>query len=127
MKRGPGPIVSVKVDREVAEQAHWQLADFPADFPRHVINEQAIDAGLILRERSRVRHGWRTALEVNVKRVAVAGVIIEGWRKLNVNVVRKRDARAHLPSKQEGIGIRNQLSPANSADLRGGGCAPAQR
>src|SRR3954449_9270539 len=47
---------------------------------------------------------------MDVKRVAVAGVIVERRRKLEVNNVREFKSRAHLPSQQESVVVWGELS-----------------
>src|ERR1043166_1195842 len=47
---GSCALIAFEVHGEIAKQSHRQLADFPADFPRHVVNQEAIDALLIFRE-----------------------------------------------------------------------------
>ena len=109
MACGCRAIVGFKIGREIAENVHRQLTNLPADFPGHVENEQAVDAGLVLRERGGVRHKRRAALVMNVKRVAVAGVVVDRRRDLQENVFRKGDSRAGLPREQERIGVGDQL------------------
>src|SRR5882724_13583331 len=89
-------IVAFKIGREIAEDVHRQLTKLPADFPWHVENEQAVDASLVLRERGGVRDKRRAALVMNVKRVAVAGVVVDRRCDLQENVFRKGDSRAGL-------------------------------
>src|SRR5262249_3762646 len=121
-------LVTLKVDREITEDVHWQLADLPAYFPRHIENEQAVDAGLVLRERDGVRHKRRAALVMNVKRVAVAGVVVDRRCDLEKQVVfGKCEPCPGLPSEQERVRVRDQLVPVNSSDLRGCCCAWPER
>src|SRR4029077_5153811 len=47
---------------------------------------------------------------MDVERVAVAGVVVEGWRELEVRDVRKIELRPDLPAEQECIGGRHLLS-----------------
>jgi hypothetical protein len=47
---------------------------------------------------------------MDVKRVAVAGVVVEGRRKLEVRDVRKVKLRSNLPAEHECIGKRGLLS-----------------
>src|SRR5262245_18878630 len=47
---------------------------------------------------------------MNVKRIAVAGVVIERRRQLDVNVVRESKPRACLPRQHERVGCRNFLA-----------------
>src|SRR5882672_12045232 len=47
---------------------------------------------------------------MDVKRVAVAGVVVEGWRKLEVRDVREIKLRPDLPAEHECIGVRGELS-----------------
>ena len=74
-------IVSLKIVSELAEDAHRQVPEFPADFHRHIENQQAVDAGLVLANDA--RWSGRVPLKVDVKRVAVAGVVIERRRQLD--------------------------------------------
>src|SRR6478735_7576467 len=46
---------------------------------------------------------------MDVKGVAVAGVIVERRRKLEVKNVRELKSRAHLPSQQESIVVWGEL------------------
>src|SRR3989442_8132418 len=46
---------------------------------------------------------------MDVKRIAVAGVVVEGWRKLEVQDVRKIKLRSDLPAEHERIGVRDKL------------------
>src|SRR5215475_14185682 len=64
---------------------------------------------------------------MNVKRVAVAGVIVERRCELNVNIVREGDPCADLPREQKRVRIGDQLGPADSSDLTGCGGAPTER
>ena len=47
---------------------------------------------------------------MDVKRVAVAGVVVKGWRELEVRDVWEIELRSHLPAEHECIGVRGQLS-----------------
>ena len=47
---------------------------------------------------------------MDVKRVAVAGVVVKGWRKLEVRDVREIKLRSNLPAEHECIGERHVLS-----------------
>src|ERR1700720_1541441 len=47
---------------------------------------------------------------MDVKRVAVAGVVVEGWRELEVQDVRKIELSPDLPAEHECIGGRHLLS-----------------
>src|SRR4029077_3258931 len=93
MTRRFSAIVGVEINRELAEDAHRQVPELPADFHWHIENQQTVNAGLI---------ATRVALKMNVKRVAVAGVIIDCRRQLEVNVVGKSKSRSYLPRQHEG-------------------------
>src|SRR2546421_12728906 len=47
---------------------------------------------------------------MHVKRVAVAGVVVEGWRELEVRNVREIKLCPDLPAEHECIGVRGELS-----------------
>ena len=47
---------------------------------------------------------------MNVKRVAVAGVVVKRWRELEVRNVREIKLRTDLPAEHECIGKRHLLS-----------------
>src|SRR6266542_1433570 len=47
---------------------------------------------------------------MGVKRVAVAGVVVQGWCKLEVRDVREIKLRPDLPAEHESIGVRGELS-----------------
>src|SRR5262249_7559259 len=47
---------------------------------------------------------------MDVKRVAVAGVVVESWRELEVYDVREIKLRSNLPAEQECVGVRRKLS-----------------
>ena len=76
-------IVTVNIVSEITEDAHWQLPEFPADFRRYIENQQAVDAGLVRAPMRRVGQGGDTPDEVDVKELAVTGVIIERRRQLD--------------------------------------------
>src|SRR5205807_272804 len=107
MSGGRRAIVTVEVDREISEKPHWQFVDFPSEFHRYVEHQQAIDSGLILRERGAVRQMGITALEVDVKCVAVARVIVNRRRELEVECLREIQLRSQLPRQQESIRVRD--------------------
>ena len=46
-----GAVVTFKISREIAVDAHWHPPRFPSDFHRHIEHQQAVDAGLVLRQR----------------------------------------------------------------------------
>src|SRR4030095_3901860 len=100
MTRRFSAIVSVKINSEIAEDAHRHVPKFPADFHRHIENQEAVDPVLILRQRLRVRYVGRASLEVDIKELAVAGVIVERGRQLKVNVVGESNSRPRLPREQ---------------------------
>src|SRR5260370_15936274 len=107
-----------KIGRKIAEDVHRQVADLPAELPRHIKNEQAIDARLVLRQRDGVGYERRTALVMNIKRVAIAGVVVDRRRDLEEEVVFwKRQPRSALPRQKKRICVRDQLISSNPADL----------
>src|SRR5215475_1220972 len=57
---------------------------------------------------------------MDVKRVAVAGVVVESWCELEVHNVRKSELRSYLPAEHECIGKRGLLSL--TASVRRTGC-----
>src|SRR5882762_9344415 len=107
MSRGGGAFVTIEINSKVAKNAHRQLAHGPAKFAGHIKNEETVDAGLITRSSA---IDWidkiRIAGEVLVKGVAVAGVVIDGRRKLKVNCFGKVNFRAELPAEHVGVGLR---------------------
>src|SRR5215831_356402 len=105
LTRGVGALVSLEISREIAEYPHRYSPRFPAEFRRHVEHQQAIDPGLVLRQRLCIRYIWRTTLIVDVKGVAVSCVIVECRRELEVKIVREIKSCAHLPREQERVGI----------------------
>src|SRR6266403_4752626 len=65
---------------------------------------------------------------MNVKRVAVAGVIVDRRRDLEKEVVRgKREPRSSLPRQKKRVRVRDQLGPANSSNLPCRGRARPER
>jgi hypothetical protein len=60
---------------------------------------------------------------MDVKRVAVAGVVVQGWRKLEIRDVREIEPRSNLPAEQECIGKRGLLSLTAYWLRRCWGCA----
>ena len=64
---------------------------------------------------------------MDVKRIAAAGVVVEGRRELYVNILWKGDSRSHLPREQECIGVRDQLIASDPAGLPCGGRARPDR
>ena len=44
---------------------------------------------------------------MDVKRVAVSGVIVQCWRELEVKIVPEIKSRAYLPCEQERICVRD--------------------
>src|SRR5262249_17384207 len=94
-------IVSLQVDREITEDPHRQAPEFPAKLPRHIENQQTVYAGLI---------ATGVTVEMNVKRVAVAGVVVQRRRQLDVNTVRERKSRSHLPRQHVGVREWNFLA-----------------
>ena|SRR5205809_1105375 len=101
MSRGLCSIVGFEVHRKVSEDAHWYLPNFPPDFGRHIENQKTVDACLI---------AIGVAREVDVKRIAVAGVVVERRRKLEIQDVREFKLRTYLPSQQESIVVWDKLS-----------------
>jgi len=55
MAGGGGPIVGFEIDCKIAEETHRNFAKFSSRFPTAYRNEKAVNAGLILRQRRRVR------------------------------------------------------------------------
>src|SRR5262249_13212621 len=102
---GVGATATLKICGEVTEYPHGYSPRFPAEFRRHIEHQQAIDPGLVLRQRRCIRYIWRTALIVDVKCVAVACVIVECRRELEVKIVREIKSCPHLPREQERVGI----------------------
>src|SRR5205823_9721418 len=100
MPRGISTIIRVKVRCKIPEDSHWDFPNLPAEFHRHIENQKTVDTRLI---------ATRIAGKMDVKRVAVAGVVVEGWRELKVYYVRKIKLRSYLPAEQECIGGRNLL------------------
>src|SRR6476619_6288383 len=94
-------IIGVEINREITEDPHRQVPEFPAEFHWHIENQQTVNAGLI---------ATGVALEMNVKRVAVAGVIIDCRRQLEVNVVGKSKSRTYLPRQHERVSGWNFLA-----------------
>ena len=92
-------IIAVKIDREIAKDTHRQFPEFPADFRRHVEDEQAIYTSLVL--------AAVVAAEEGVKCVACPGIIVDGRRHLEINVLGEIELCSHLPGQQPGIGIWN--------------------
>src|SRR3984893_5927531 len=127
MQRRHRAIASFEVDGKIPEEMHRKLAELPADLPRQIEYEQAVDAGLILRQRRSVRYGRGAALVMDVKFVAIASVVVDRRGNLCVKRFREREFRAHLPRQQECISVRNQLIPPNPARLRRGGCTRSKR
>ena len=60
---------------------------------------------------------------MDVKRVAVAGVVVEGWCELEVRDVREIKLRSNLPAEHECIGKRGLLSLTAYWLRRCWGCA----
>src|SRR5215471_12997015 len=104
---GVGATATLKIRSEVGEYPHGYSPRFPAEFRWHIEHQQAVDPGLILRQRRCIRYVGRTALIVNVKCVAVACVIVECRRKLEVKVVREIKPCPYLPREQERVGVRD--------------------
>src|SRR5262249_39072570 len=104
---GVGATATLKIGSEVGEYPHGYSPRFPAEFRRHIEYQQAVDPGLVLRQRCCIRYVGRTALIVNVKCVAVACVIVERRRKLEVKVVREIKPCPYLPREQERVGVRD--------------------
>jgi hypothetical protein len=48
---GIGALVGLKIGREVAEYPHGYSPRFPTEFRRHIEHQQAVDSGLVLRQR----------------------------------------------------------------------------
>src|SRR4030095_9125019 len=92
-------IIALEIDREIAENAHGQLTDFPADFPWYIENQQTVDACLIVCR--------CVANEMVEECVTCAGVIVESRRQLDVKALREIKSRAYLPRQQERIGSRD--------------------
>src|SRR5438552_3967900 len=107
MTCGCSAIVTVKIDREITENTHRQLTDFPADFHRHIENQQTVYAGLVSCDGGdSTGHGIdyvkaRIADEMGVKRIAVASVVIHGWCNLSVEVLWEVESGPHLPGEEK--------------------------
>src|SRR5436309_13757467 len=97
MKRGLGPFAPFQVGGEIAENVHWQFPNLPPQRHRHVKNQETVDASLVLSERRSIRYVRITALIVNIKGIAAAGIIIKRRCDLEEYAVRKCDPRASLP------------------------------
>src|SRR5262249_40333364 len=93
-------IVRLQINHKIAEDAHRQPPKLPAKLSRHIENQQTANSGLI---------ATRVTVEVGVERVTVAGVVVERRRQLDVNTVRERKSRPHLPCQHEGVRCRNLL------------------
>src|SRR5207237_9541416 len=96
-----GSVVGVEVRCEIPEGAHRNFPDLPADLSGYVEDQKTVDARLIATGIARI---------MDIKRVAVAGVVVQGWRKLEVRDVREVKFRANLPAEHECIGKRGLLS-----------------
>src|SRR4029434_959658 len=107
-------IVSVKINREIAEDAHRQVPEFPAEFRRHIENQQTVDPVFVFGQRRRVRYIGRASLEVDIKELAVAGVVIERRGQLNVNVVRESKSRSRLPREHIRVRVWDKLASLTS-------------
>ena len=51
---------------------------------------------------------------MDIKELAVAGVIVEGGRELKVNVVRESNSRARLPREQIRVRVWDKLASLTS-------------
>ena len=71
LSRRVGAIVTLDIVSELTEDAHWQAPGFPTDFRWQIKYQQAVNASLI---------ATRIAVVMNVKRIAVARVVIERRR-----------------------------------------------
>src|ERR1700736_3409797 len=112
MSSGHCPIAAIQVNRKVAENAHWQLTYLPANLPRHIEYQQTVDAGLILSGGRCVGYERSATLIVDIKRVTIPGIIIEGWRELGIKLIRKCKFPADLPAEHIGIVVWNELPRA---------------
>src|SRR5206468_9818790 len=92
MSRGLCSIVGFEVHRKVSEDAHWYLPNFPPDFGRHIENQKTVDACLI---------AIGVAREVDVKRIAFPGVVLERRRKREIQNLRDFKLRTNLQSNRE--------------------------
>src|SRR5205814_1254511 len=102
-----GAIVAFQVYGEISECAHRNFAKFPAEFRRHIEDHQAVDTGLVRRNRRIADPEIRIANEVDVKTVAVTRVIVEGRRHLKKNVFGEIDLRADLPRQKNRVRVRH--------------------
>ena len=89
MPCGGGTVVGFQVRGEIPKDAHGNFPNFPADLGRDIENQKTVNSRLI---------ATRVTWEMDVKRVAVAGVVVEGRRKLEVRDVRKVKLRSNLPA-----------------------------
>src|SRR5262249_777493 len=94
-------IVRVEVRGEIPKGAHGNFPNFPANFHGEVETQKAVDTGLIATGIARI---------MDIKRVTIACVVVEGWRELEVRDVREIKLRTHLPAEHECIGKRDLLS-----------------
>src|SRR5437016_6826007 len=107
-------IVSIEVRCEIPEGAHRNFPDLPANLGGYVEDQKTVDARLIATGIARI---------MDIKRVAVAGVVVQGWRKLEVRDVREIKLRSDLPAEHECIGERGLLSLTAYWLRRCRGCA----
>src|SRR5215468_10275463 len=107
-----GAVMTFDIVGELTEDAHWQVPQFPADFRWYIKNQQAVNADLIC---------IRIADVMNVKRVAVTGVVIERRRRLDINAVWEGKPCACLPRQHERVCCRNFLPFLSTGGRRGGG------
>src|SRR5436190_21983541 len=114
MSRGARPIIRIEIDGEIAEDAERDFADLEPEFRRHFQNEQAVDPNLVRGHRSGVTEAPLTADVEAVKAVAVAAVVIEDRRDLEINVLREIELRADLPREEPGVGVRHQPAAGHS-------------
>src|SRR5262245_28664426 len=103
----PRAIIAIQVHGKIAEKAHRQFPEFPANFPRHFENKETVDPGLILSSGCSVGEGWIAAAIMNIKGIAVTGVIINCRRNLRVESFREIEFRSYLPRQQKCVGIWN--------------------
>src|SRR5215475_4239762 len=93
--------VGVEVHCEISKGAHGNFPNFPANFHGEVENQETVDTRLIAAGIARI---------MDIKRVTIACVVVEGWRELEVGDVREIKLRSDLPAQHECIGKRNLLS-----------------
>src|SRR5437764_1255069 len=103
-----------RVDAEIAEDPDGDLADLESEFRRHFQNEQAVDPNLVRGHRSDVTEALLTADVEAIKAVAVAAVVIEDRRDLEINVLREIELRADLPREEPGVSVRHQPAAGHS-------------